>query len=65
MSHAYVIEAAGQTAGIAVKIERGYRFFSSDPQFHVLDGRDFSSVATAERTVAHIVSGKARQAGKT
>ena len=62
MSHAYVIEAAGRTAGIAVKVEHGYRFFSSNPEFHTLDGRDFTSLATAERTVVRHASGRGGRA---
>ena len=58
MSHAYVIEAAGRTAGIAVKVDRGYRFFSSNPLFHALEGTDFATLATAERTVVRYAAGR-------
>jgi len=49
MSQAYIIEVESRTAGIVARDEHGYRFFSSDPLFDDLEGRQFRSARDAER----------------
>jgi hypothetical protein len=51
MTDAYIIEAAGETAGIVVRERRGVRFFASEPRFYVLDGKIFASAQAAHRAV--------------
>jgi hypothetical protein len=49
MSNAYIIEIGSHTAGIVMRDERGFRFFSSDRIFDSLEGREFRSARDAER----------------
>ncbi len=49
MSEAYLIEAAGEAAGVVVRERGGYRFFASAPQFHVLEQQLFRRTTDAER----------------
>jgi hypothetical protein len=41
MSSHFVVEAEHTTAGLAVRVPGGYRFFYSDPHFRSLDGKVF------------------------
>jgi hypothetical protein len=52
MSKAIVIEVQGDAAGIVVGSPGDFRFFSSQPAFDALDGKNFRSVAQANRAVA-------------
>lgn len=49
MSEAYLIEAAGQAAGVVVRERGGYRFFASAPQFSAIEQQLFRRTADAER----------------
>ncbi|WP_084800125.1 hypothetical protein [Bradyrhizobium sp. Ai1a-2] len=55
MSQAYVIEVSNRTAGIIVREERGFRFFSSERVFDSLDGHHFGSARAAERAASALV----------
>jgi hypothetical protein len=57
MSKAYIIEVQNKTAGIVTSDERGFRFFSSDPAFDRLEGREFRSARHAERAAKALVGG--------
>lgn len=51
-SHSYVIEVAGNTAGIVVRREHGkpgYRFFAASRPFNRLEGALFRDPHEAER----------------
>jgi hypothetical protein len=49
MSEAYLIEAAGEAAGVVVRESSGFRFFASAPQFSAIEQRLFRRAADAER----------------
>ncbi|MFB9263120.1 hypothetical protein ACFFWD_08055 [Bradyrhizobium erythrophlei] len=63
MGKAYIIEISGQTAGIVVSEERGFRFFSSERTFDCLDGGHFGSARAAERAARALVE-RRRRTGK-
>lgn len=54
MSQALLIEIRGTTAGLVVGSDRSFRFFSSQPAFDALDGRNFTSIAEAQRAAASL-----------
>jgi hypothetical protein len=54
MTDAYIIENAGQTAGIVVAERGGLRFYSSDRLYDGLDGTLYRSVRTAHKAVAEV-----------
>jgi len=49
MSEAYLIEAAGEAAGVVVRERGGYRFFASAPQFNAIEQQLFRRTADAAR----------------
>lgn len=49
MSEAYLIEAAGEAAGVVVRERGGYRFFASAPQFGAIEQQLFRRTTDAER----------------
>ena len=49
MSEAYLIEAAGEAAGVVVRERGGYRFFASAPQFHAIEQQLVRRTADAAR----------------
>ena len=63
MYDAFIIETATHTAGLAVREDRGFRFYASDSRFYPIDNRVFGglravrsavdSVLLAERAAAH------------
>ncbi len=55
MLDAFVIEAAGETAGIVVRDDRAYRFFAASRAFHPLEAQTFRNPADAERAAARLV----------
>lgn len=59
MADAYVIETAGETAGIVVREKRGVRFFAAEAAFYPLDGKTFDSVNAAHRAVGDLRRGRA------
>ena len=48
-SGAFVIEVRGETAGLVVIDDNGYRFVASQPAFFPLDGLTYDSVRHARR----------------
>jgi hypothetical protein len=60
MADAYIIETAGQTAGIVVRERHGVRFFASEPSFYALDGQTFDTIRAV-----HSAVGTLRSAGKS
>ena len=63
MSKAYVIEAAGEAAGLVVRQSRhaggGFRFFASLPQFASLDQQVFRRADDAARAARAIINARA------
>ena len=51
MADAFIIETAGETAGIVVRERRGVRFFASEPGFYALDGTTFDNLRAVHRAV--------------
>lgn len=49
MSEAYLIEAAGEAAGVVVRERGGYRFFASAPQFSAIEQQLFRRTSDAAR----------------
>jgi hypothetical protein len=49
MSEAYLIEAAGEAAGVVIRERSGFRFFASGPQFASLEQRLYRRSIDAER----------------
>jgi len=56
MSEAYLIEAAGEAAGVVVRERGGYRFFASAPQFHAIEQQLFRRTTDAERAARILVA---------
>lgn len=56
MSDAFVIEAGGKTAGIIVRVARGFRFFAADHIFNALESRHFRRPADAQRAARALLS---------
>lgn len=46
---AFVIEADGETAGIVVRLDRGFRFYAATHAFVALEGRSFRRPRDAQR----------------
>ncbi len=51
MADAYVIETAGETAGIVVLEKRGVRFYASEAAYYPLDGKVFDTLSAVHRAV--------------
>ncbi|MGF6313642.1 hypothetical protein ABIB82_007817 [Bradyrhizobium sp. i1.8.4] len=60
MSQAYVIEVSDRTAGIVVREERGFRFFSSERDLARIDGAHFGSARAAERAARTLIERRRR-----
>jgi len=56
MTHAYVIQIAGHTAGIVARDHAGqaFRFFASNQTFHPLEGVLFNEPEQAERAARRL-----------
>jgi hypothetical protein len=54
MADAYIIETAGETAGIVVRERRGVRFFASEPGFYALDGQSFDTIRAVHKAVVRL-----------
>lgn len=54
MSEAYLIEAAGQAAGVVIRERGGFRFFASAPQFGAIEQQLFRRTADAARAAKEI-----------
>jgi hypothetical protein len=49
MHHAYIIETGDFAAGIVTREKRGFVFHAAAEAFRLLDGRQFDSLAKAQR----------------
>jgi hypothetical protein len=54
MSDAYIIQTAGETAGIVVRTPEGFQFFASMPTLTMLEGRQFAGLTELHRAIARI-----------
>ncbi|MDE8652783.1 hypothetical protein [Novosphingobium album (ex Liu et al. 2023)] len=54
MSEHFIVEANKITAGVAVRVPGGFRFFHSDPRFQRLDGEVFRKARTLARKVREL-----------
>lgn len=61
MSQTIILEVRGRTAGLVVGADTSFRFFSSQPVFDGLDGRQFPSVVAAQRAANALVQRRAPQ----
>jgi hypothetical protein len=57
---AFVIEIDGATAGLAVAVEREFRFFASTSRAWPMDGRRFRSLAALRGSVRATLAGRSR-----
>lgn len=67
MSDAYVIEVAGEPAGIVARLGKGFAFYAARQPFHRLEARTFASPGAAERAARDLDAGRAappRREGK-
>jgi len=48
----FAVEADRKVVGIAIRVPGGFRFFSSDPDFHPMDRRIFPRARALARGVA-------------
>ncbi len=55
----FVVEANRKVVGIAVRVPGGFRFFSSDPDFHRLEAKMFPRARAIVRRVAEIAKARA------
>lgn len=65
MSHAYVIEAKDELAGIVVRDGRKFRFLSASATFWSLEGSSFRNPRDAERAAAGVITSRAAGARST
>lgn len=61
MTGAFLIEAAGDTAGVALPARGGFRFVATATAFSTLDGTVFRSAATAQRAAERLARGRTRE----
>ena|SRR6476661_1680799 len=54
MDEGIVIEHDGRVVGVAVRVRGGFMFFSSDPDFRVIEGKVFSRADMITRQVAEV-----------
>ena len=60
MSHAYVIEAKDEVAGIVVRDGRRFRFLSASATFWPLEGSSYRNPRDAERAATGLIERTAR-----
>ncbi|HZH26409.1 MAG TPA: hypothetical protein VEY95_04425 [Azospirillaceae bacterium] len=58
MSNAFVIEAAGEAAGVVVREERGYRFYAAARPFFPLEAQAFRRPEDASRAAERLVAAR-------
>jgi hypothetical protein len=58
MADAYVIETAGETAGIVVRDRRGVRFYAAEATFYPIDGKSFDHLRAVHRAVAGLIEAR-------
>lgn len=58
MSDTYVVQVAGQTAGIIVRDQKTdtFSFFAATRKFNVLEGRQFAAPYAAERAARRLIA---------
>jgi len=64
MSDRFAVEAGRRVVGVAVRTPGGFRFFSSDPDFFILEGRVFPRRRALVQSAAEIAA-KLRDGGAT
>jgi hypothetical protein len=57
MSDAFIIEARGRTAGVAVREKGGFRFFAAATPFYRLDKRVFRGLGALRAALDALASG--------
>ena len=62
MSDRFVVEADRQVVGIAVRVKGGFRFFTSDRRFRVLESRTFPKLKAIIRRAGEIARARTRRA---
>ena len=62
MNNAFVIEAAGEAAGLVVRERRGFRFFASAPQFAALEQQLFRRSEDATRAARALAANRVTSA---
>jgi hypothetical protein len=65
MADAYIIETAGETAGIVVRERRGVKFFASEPGYYPLDGKTFDNLRAVHRAVGTLRQSRHARIGST
>lgn len=55
-NEAYLVEAKGHAAGVAVREKGGFRFFAASPPFYRLDQRLFRRLAALRAAVNGLVA---------
>lgn len=50
----FVVEADRKVVGIAIRVPGGYRFVSSDPDFHSMDRKVFPRARTLASRIAEL-----------
>jgi hypothetical protein len=56
MSDSFAVEADRRVVGVAVRAPGGFKFFSSEPAYFVLEGRTFPRRRALARSVAEIAA---------
>jgi hypothetical protein len=56
MYDAFIIETATHTAGLAVREDRGFRFYASDSRFYPIDNRVFGGLRAIHSAVDSLLS---------
>lgn len=57
MSDAFIIEVAGEAAGIVVRTGKSFRFFASTRQYQPLEGSAFTTPRQARLAAARLSGG--------
>jgi hypothetical protein len=60
MTGAFVIEVAGDTAGVALPARGGFRFAATAAAYSALDGAVFRSAASAQRVAERLAQARSR-----
>jgi hypothetical protein len=56
MTHAFAIEVAGRSAGIAIAERGGFTFYAADHAFWILDGQTFRHLRHAEQAALKLLN---------
>ncbi len=55
---AFVIEVEERQAGLALRLERGFRFVAADPDFALLDGSRFAGLPELQQAANRLARAK-------